>query len=188
MKGSLWVRCRCNMNPSASLSYVSATTPFGLDWSLPAKEERDADILLLTAVVMFRWTHFSVGQSSWMERPPAIMCRRELFTWIGTHIPLVYWRGESYELVIGCPQCNRRMRIKPSAIHGSPASIILFYFSKNIWCVTHSPSLLPLSICFKNNSKRTPVNTTTHKRHMPMVSRRRSVPSTFPPKEWTLNS
>ncbi|KAL7495606.1 hypothetical protein ACHAWT_009601 [Skeletonema menzelii] len=23
---------------------------------------------------------------------------------------------------------------------------------------------------------------------MPMVSRRRSVPSTFPPKEWTLNS
>jgi hypothetical protein len=51
--------------------------------------------------------------------------------------------------------------------------------------LTHKYCSLLLS---KNNSKRTPVNTTTHKRHMPMVSKRRSVPSTFPPKEWTLNS
>mmetsp|Transcript_19617 Transcript_19617/g.39303 ORF Transcript_19617/g.39303 Transcript_19617/m.39303 type:complete len:94 (+) Transcript_19617:416-697(+) len=74
------------------------------------------------------------------------------------------------------------------AAYASIAAVLFFYFSleTNDVSLTSIVALSPAR--FKNNSKRTPVNTTTHKRHMPMVSKRRSVPSTFPPKEWTLNS
>ena len=64
-----------------------------------------------------------------------------------------------------------------------------YFFKAHMSC--HSPTS-PIAFLFflenKNNSKRTPVNTTTQPRHTPMVSKRRSVPSLFPPKEWTLNS
>jgi len=44
-----------------------------------------------------------------------------------------------------------------------------------------------LSFLHRNHSKRTRVLTITLTRRMPMVSRRRSAPSTFPREEWTQN-
>ena len=46
----------------------------------------------------------------------------------------------------------------------------------------------PLLLSLETNSKRTPVRTTTRTRLTPTASRRRSVPSTFPPEEWTPSS